>query len=238
MKRFVVYPLALLLSACANLATKSYDLSQELANLTNSNSLACRFEKQTTGQNTSSKSSWFFWRQPTRTETRDELSNQGEIWEKNQSGQLFYTRLFFNERVALEFVPGDLAAMDTAPSWQQLRTIIDTSTLGKSLALVNQNQSGKLTIESYTGTVNNVATEVEWLPALQLPARVLKKLPEGTVTLTLTECGDEAKLAVKPITKAEFDKLRHLDYTDFGDMEEDPMVRHLEQLMGGHHHDH
>jgi len=40
-------------------------------------------------------------------------------------------------------------------------------------------------IEYYQGTINDVATEVDWFPALKLPARLVKKLPVGTVTLTL-----------------------------------------------------
>lgn len=40
---------------------------------------------------------------------------------------------------------------------------------------------------------------------------------------------------MKPITKAQLDNFRRLDYTDLGDMEDDPMVQHIEKLLGGHH---
>lgn len=205
--------------------------------MTGAPSLACRFEKQTADATNPKNSNWYFWRQAQRTETRDDRANQGEIWERNNTGHYFYTRLFFNERIALEFLPGDLAATNATPSWQQLTSLVDPSTLGKELSLLGKENLDGTAIEYYSGAINGVPTEVDWLPALQLPARLVKKLPEGSVTLTLAECSKDANSAVKPIGKAELDNFRHLDYTDLGDMESDPMVQHLEQLMGGHHHE-
>ncbi len=237
MKTLLAFLLVLLLSACAGSATKTYILPEGLGQVVATSPLACRFEKHTTDGKNTQKSNWYFWRETQRTETRDELSNQGEIWERNSAGQYFFTRLFFNERVALEFVPGDLAAMGSSPSWQQLSSLIDPKTLGKELKPQGKGSAGGLSVEYYSGTINNVVTEIDWLPDLQLPARLVKKLSDITVILTVSDCGNVSKFAAKPITKPEFDKLRRLDYTDLGDMEDDPMVRHLELLMGGHHHE-
>ena len=236
MKTLLAASLIFFLAACAGPSQKIYTLPEQLGEIDATTPLACRFEKQTSDGNKLQNSNWYFWRQAQRTETRDERSNQGEIWAQNNGGQFFYTRLFYNERVALEFVPGDLAATETAPSWQQLTSLIDPDTLGKELPLLSKDNSGNTAVEYYSGTVKGVPTEVDWLPVLQLPARVVKKLPEGTVSLSLSECAKEAKFAVKPSTKPELDHLRHLDYTDLGDMEDDPMVHHIEQLMAGHHH--
>jgi hypothetical protein len=104
--------------------------------------------------------------------------------------------------------------------------------------LVSKETDGKLVIEHYKGIINGVLTEVDWSPALQLPVHLNKALPDGNLTLTITKCGNNAKLNISPITKTELDDFRHLDYTDLGDMEDDPMVKHIEQLMGGHHHEH
>lgn len=238
MKILFASSLVLFLTACAGSLTKAYTLPEGLADLATTTSLACRFEKQTAGEKNPQKSNWYFWRQTQRTETRDERSNQGEIWERINTKQFFYTRLFYNERVALEFVPGDLAATGAAPSWQQLTSLVNPNTLGKELTLLGKDNLNGVAVEYYSGIINSIATEVDWLPALQLPARIVKKLPDGAVTLTLSDCGQDSKYSVKPITKPELDQLRHLDYTDLGDMEDDPMVRHLEQLMGGHDHDH
>lgn len=235
MKTLLTTSFILLLTACAGSATKSYSLPEGLSGVSAVNSLACRYEK-TAGDKNRQPTNWYFWRQTQRTETRDELSNQGEIWERNGAGQLFYTRVFYNEKVALEFVPGDLAATGAEPSWQQLTSLVNPEKLGKELALQGKADKNGMPVEYYKGAVNNIMTEVDWLPDLQLPARILKMLPDGRLSLMLAECGNDSKFKVKPIMKSEFDSLRRIDFTDLGDMEDDPMVRHIERLMGGHHH--
>jgi hypothetical protein len=225
----------LCLTACADSGQHPVSLPEGLAGLASSPQLACRYEKQVLDVNKPQTTNWYFWRQEQRTETRDELSNQGEIWEYKKPGELLYTRLFYNERVALEFVQGDLATTGTAPSLQQLTSLVDPKMFGKELTLLSKDNSDGLPVEYYSGTINNVATEVDWLPALKLPARLVKKLPNGTVALTLSECDKRSKLSVKPITKTQLDEFRRLDYTDLGDMEDDPMVQHIEKLLGGHH---
>lgn len=223
----------LCLSACAGVTGK-YPMPSGLAGLNSTNQLACRYEKQVVNASNPKKTNWYFWRQKERTETRDEVSNQGEIWETNNSGGIFYTRLFYDEKVALEFVQGDLAATNLKPSLQQLSSLVDPKLLGKELALLSKENREGMPIEYYQGVINDVATEFDWLPDLQLPARLVKKLPVGTVTLTLSECGQGSSFSAKPITKAELDDFRRLDFTDLGDMENDPMVQHIEHLLGGH----
>jgi hypothetical protein len=130
---------------------------------------------------------------------------------------------------------GDLAATGLNPSWQQLTSLINPQVLGKELALMNKETINGVSVEYYSGILNGIATEIDWLPSLQLPARLLKKQSEGSVSLTLTTCNKNA-LTAKPLSKTDYDKLRRFDYTDLGDMEDDPLVRHLEQLIGGHAH--
>jgi hypothetical protein len=226
----------LCLTACADSAQHTFSLPESLVGMSASPQLACRYEKQVLGENKAQPTNWYFWRQQKRTETRDELSNQGEIWESINVGDFYYTRLFYNERVALEWARGDLMASGSTPSIKQISSIVDPDMLGKELTLKGKAESNGTAIEFYRGTVNSIATEVDWLPILQLPARLVKQLPEGRVTLTLSICDKASQFPVKPITKAELDGFRRLDYTDLGDMEDDPMVHHIEQLLGGHHH--
>lgn len=237
MKYLLASSLILFLAACASPTKKPHTLSAELTNLANPHSLACQFEKKLVTEKNSQSSKWYFWRQARRTETRDALTKQGEIWERNNAGQFFYTRLFYNERVAVEFMPGDLKATGASASWQQLSSIVDPNTLGKELALTGKENLDKMTVEYYRGTLNGIDTEVDWLPALQLPARIAKKQPDGIFQLSLSGCDELSKAAMQPISKVELDEFRHLDYADMGDMELDPVVQHIEQLMGGHHHD-
>jgi hypothetical protein len=222
------------LTACADTAQHSFSLPEDLAALASSPQLACQYEKLVLVGNKAQSTNWYFWRQQQRTETRDALSNQGEIWETIKPGGYYYTRLFYNERVALEWGQGDLLASGSTPSIKQISSIVNPDMLGKELALQGKTESNGMVIESYRGTVNNIATEVDWLPTLQLPARLVKQLPEGAVTLTLSACGKQAQFPTKPITKAELDGFRRLDFTDLGDMEDDPMVHHIEQLLEGY----
>jgi hypothetical protein len=164
------------------------------------------------------------------------LSQQGEIWQRANNGQFYHTRLFYQEKAALEFYPGDLAALGNAPSWQRLSALIDPNSLGKTLALTGKEENEGVWVEHYQGIIKAQAVEVDWLPNLKLPARLSRQDPEGKVVLTLNTCGKPSELPVQPISKTELDNWRHLDFTDLGDMENDPQVRRLEQLMGGHHH--
>jgi hypothetical protein len=236
MEKPTIALLILCLVACADTTQRPFSLPEDLAGLASSPQLTCQYEKQVLVGNKAQSTNWYFWRQRQRTETRDALSNQGEIWEAIKPGGYYYTRLFYNERVALEWGQGDLLTSGSTPPIKQISSIVDPDTLGKELALQGKAESNGMAIESYRGTVNNIATEVDWLPTLQLPARLVKQLPEGTVTLTLSACGKQSQFPTKPITKAVLDGFRRLDFTDFGDMEDDPMVHHIEQLLGGHHH--
>ncbi|MEQ1560870.1 MAG: hypothetical protein ABL933_18290 [Methyloglobulus sp.] len=224
----------LLLASCNTPSTKTLTLPEGLSTIDATAPIACQFEKKLTGSDKPQSTSWYFWRENQRTESRDEVSNQGEIWERNKNGQVSYTRLFYKDRIALESTPGDLAAAQNAIPWEQLTSLIDTGKLGKELILKSKDSINKTTIEYYEGSINGVTTEVAWLPAIKLPARIVKKRPDQSYTLTLAKCGNQAKQALPQISQFELENFRHLDYTDLGDMENDPTVRHIQQLIGGH----
>ena len=240
MKMHSAVLLPVLLSACGHTPPIGKpELSANLTSLEGSAPLACGYEKTVIEAGKESKSAWNFWRWPDRTETRDGLSRQGEIWRKDTAGRLFYTRLFFPERVALEYMPGDLAATGMTPSWEQLDAgLLDPRQLGSKLALLSKKKDSGVELEQYSGVPEGVATEVDWLPALRLPARIAKRFPEREVVLALKECAplDQAKLP--PVTLHDLDAFRHLDFSDLGDMESDPAVQRILALTGGHDHDH
>ncbi len=227
--------IVLTLTGCASSTQDFYDeLPTGLNSVTNTSTLACQFEKQATTANDKQHSHWYLWRTPMRMETRDELTQQGELWERNNQAQLFYTKVFFHEKTAVEFVPGDLAALGKSPSWPQLNSLIDPAVLGKQL-LLTQQRIGDIEVQHYRGKLQHAEIELAWLPKIQLPLRLWKKMPDEELVLTLKTCSPT--LPVQPISQTELNQFRHLDYTDFGDMEDDPQVKRLEILMGEHHHD-
>jgi hypothetical protein len=237
MKTLLAASLISLLTACAGTTEKNSTLPADLAGITPNAPLACQYQKILDNGTTPKTTNWYFWRSPERTETRDELTHQGEIWERDPAGKLFYTRVFYNEKVALEYVSGDLAALGSHITWKQLSSLIDTNNLGKELVLLNTENLDGLAVEHYAGKLNGVQTEVDWLPSLALAARIHKIQPEGSSQLKLANCAQQPIFAVKPISEAELNSFRHIDFTDFGDLESDPMVQHLEQLMGEHQHE-
>lgn len=235
MKKLITLVFGLSVTACATAPGTDLNLPDSVKGLVSNQTLACRFEKRVTNAENPKASDWYFWRQDQRTESKDDLSNQGEIWERNAKGQLFYTRIFFTEQVALEFTPGDLAATGTTSSWPTLYSLVNPANLGKELALTSKEQVNGLAVEHYQGVLNGIATEVAWLPKLLLPARISRKEAQGLFALTLSDCGDPSRFAVKPMDQTRLNQLRRLDYTDLGDMESDPLVHHLEELMGQQH---
>lgn len=229
-----------LLTACAGPARKpSGALPAGLQGLNGTAPLACSYAKQVAANGKESGSVWNFWRWPERTETRDEYTQQGEIWQRDAGGRIYHTRLFYPERVALEYMPGDLAATGHTPIWEQLQAgLVDPRQLGTQLRLTGQEQSAGLQLEQYSGTVDGIVTEVDWLPSLRLVSHIAKRFPAQTVTLEMRECRELAQAQAQPLSSRELDSYRHIDFTDLGDMESDPMVQRIVELAGGHSHPH
>lgn len=236
MKYWVIPALVALLAGCAGPAMKPETAPASLSGISPTAPLGCRFEKRVADGKTEQRSNLYFWRQAARTETRDDLSKQGEIWEQDSAGHLFYTRLFFPERVALEYSPGDLAATGTTVSWEQLEALVDPSAFGKTLKLEGTASFAGLAAERYAGTLGGVATEIDWLPTLKLPSRILKKPQETAMQWSMAECAEASRFSVQPISPQELAGFRQLDFSDLGDMESDPMVQRILELTGGHHH--
>jgi len=229
-----------LLTACASSNHKiASSLPGNLHYLSSSSPLACVFEKMVIEAGKESKSTWNFWRWPNRIETRDEMSQQGEIWQKDAGGRIFYTRLFYPERVALEYMPGDLAATGVEPHWEQLEAgLLDPRQLGARLRLLGKEYGSGLNLERYAGTLDGIATEVDWLPSLRLPSRITKRFPERLVILAMRDCRELSKTQTQPLSSQELDSYRHIDFSDLGDMESDPKVQRIMELTGSHHHEH
>lgn len=222
-----------ILVACAGTAKQLYTPP---ATLNASAPLACHFKKQSRTQQTTHETDWYFLRNGHRTETRDVLSNQGEIWQLDNN-RLFYSRIFYNEKMVIEFTPGDLNATQNTPSWEAVSTLVDTQQFGKELKLVGQetNDSGTV-IEHYAKNLNASEDQLDWLPSLKLPNRIVKSQPEATITLTLVDCVNMTQLQIPNVEKVDLDSFRHVDFTDLGDMENDPQIKRIEGLLSGHHH--
>lgn len=239
MNRWVVLPLVGLLAGCTGAAMKSTAVERpSLSGLDGSMALSCHYQKRITDDRAGRQGDFYFWREARRVETRDQLSGQGEIWERDPSGKLFYTHLFFPEHVALEYMPGDLATTGSTATWEQVAALTGPAILGQNPQPQGRASFAGIGEERYAGNLGETTVEIDWLPSLNLPSRILQKSPKTTVELVLAECTALSQGKVKPITAEELHNLRHIDFSDLGDMESDPVVQHISELMGGHHHDH
>lgn len=207
-----------------------------LVGLSEQTALSCQYRRVSATENLSSASDWHFVRQENRTESRDAASQQGEIWEKDAQGRLFLTHLFFSEKAALEYSPGDLKASGRLSAWEAAWSIIDPALLGKELKLINKTTDGGIDEETYQGNWAGAETEIHWLPALKLPSSVKKQDGRGQQSLTLVNCWPIDKATIKPTNESTLSAYRHIDYSDLGDMETDPLVQKIIALSGGHSH--
>jgi hypothetical protein len=140
--------------------------------------------------------------------------------------------LFHAERVALEYSPGDLAASNQQASWEAVAAIINPKQLGKTLQLQGREYRNGVVVEHYAGRDGDAATALDWMPSLQLPARIVKTSQAGVEALALVQCLPLLNAAVQPTSPAVLAGYRHLDYSDLGDMESDPLVQRILSLGG------
>ena len=223
------------LTACSTAANRPLQLPTHLAGLSGQASLACHYHKQgmANGQALTAPTDWYFWRDDTHTETRDEASQQGERWERDTRGQLSHTQLFFDRKLAVEYNTVDLLTLGINPDWQQLRSLIPPGALQNGLRRLESSRINGMQVDRYSGTLDGMTAELDWLPALQLPARLYKAQDGKEYRLELEDCRPAGQFSVKP--GSALTDFRHLEYTDLGDMESDPDVERLHERMDGHH---
>lgn len=226
-----------LLGACSSNPTIPDQTAQRLSRLSGSPNLLCRYNKTASTDRGQTPRVWYFWRQPGRTETYDERSRQGEVWTLDPVGQVFYRRIFYDQRATLDYAPGDLAASGKKVSWDHLLSIVDPALLGTKLKRADREPHSPY--QRYSGAVSEDATEdVLWLPRLRLPYRVTTTSHGGANTLNLLDCTQSLHATFRPASEDTLSGYRQLEFSDLGDMETDPLVQQVSLLMGGHHHTH
>lgn len=228
---FLACVLAFAFSGCAQQPLKSLDRTS-LTGLTTQSELSCRFDKSH-GESDSEVSRWDFMRLADRTESRDEKTGQGQLWERDPKGNITMTHLFHREKVALEYSAGELAATGQLENWAKHWSIINPQQLKDGFLLEKRERLGEVDALYYRGANGQVI----WLPDLQLPAMIRTDQDNGrTDVLSLRTCAPLARAEVRPTTEAEISRYRRIDFSDLGDMETDPLIRKIESLLGEHDH--
>lgn len=222
------------LMGCSQAGLDGFD-GRSLMAISSSMPISCKFEKINNQNKLNENSFWYLFRKENRVESRDERTQQGQVWEKDSKGKITMTHLFYKEKVALEYSSGDLAATGKDIDWNKVWSVINPEKLPKDFSLNKSETIKGVRRISYSSPLGTVV----WLPDLLVPAEISVSEEGGySEHLILKSCEpmQVAKLAYGPTTDIELRQYRHLDFSDLGDMETDPQVKKIEALMGGHEH--
>lgn len=152
-----------------------------------------------------------------------------ETWRRDDRGRLSFERVFHEDQRVTDYSAGELVTLGVAADWLALATFIDARELAQ-LKLVSRRGKGAQERLLLSGQSSGETVTVEWLPALQLPARLVRSSPtRGVTRIELKEHADLAPAAWPKPGVRSADYLR-IDAADFGDMDYDAVVRKSEAL--------
>jgi hypothetical protein len=199
--------------------------------------VACRYEIKISpyANKMPPKSAWFFWRKPGMIQTQVAGGDYGEIWERTATGSIQYRKLYHADKTAVEYMPADMPANNMNFDWFKLSGMLSRQELD-TLKFFKKTQVFGRSAELRKGKTNGQTIEVLWLPVEKLPASIIRKDKKGRVELRLVEIAPLSAAHRKPVDIEEIANYRHIDATDFGDMENDPFVKKLMAAEGHHHH--
>jgi hypothetical protein len=141
-----------------------------------------------------------------------------ERWSRDAKANMSFVRVYQRERTAVRYMTGDLAALDIHPDWTKLRHVIEPPQ-ARSFKFCGTKQVLGRAAQQFRGTRGATRIEILWLSELGIPAEVrLSERGRPRLTVRLIELSTERPAALDL-------RLRQLDATDFGDLEQDPFVR-------------
>lgn len=170
---------------------------------------------------------WYFYR-----DARQVALLKGaidEVWHRDGSGRLSFERVFHDDRRTVEYSAGELASLGIQADWVALASFIDPQIL-RALRVVASGGAGPRERLRLVGTVTGETLRVDWLPALQVPARIVKVGRDGQSTHIELLQHAAAPAAGWPVPGVRSAEYLRLDAADFGDMQYDRVVRKSEAL--------
>lgn len=180
---------------------------------------------------------WFFWRAPNRVEIRDASGALGELWTRDNKGQLSYTYLEPANKRGIEYNPTDLKIIGQQRNWERLASLVSPQYLEK-LKPVGKTEVLGYQATLYEGKIKNSKTEVTWIPALALAARIAQTDADQTTVSELKSLRGTPLPATSEATLATY----HLiDFADVGDNETSPgmtWLKHATNAPGHEFHEH
>ncbi len=188
------------------------------------------------GKRAAQVQTWYLKREPQRITIYK--PNMGDIWLRDQAGQISFERIFHDDRTVVEYTAGELRTLGVTPVWGELASIFDPARLQKLKA-----QGRKAGVASYQGKLGEEQVKVEWLNESSLPRLLVRSAHGKSVRFTLLKQPAPLPESIVASHRA-MDDYTRLDASDFGDMEYNPVVKkamHLDVLLGWrteHEHSH
>ncbi len=178
---------------------------------------------------------WYFWRTDKAVEVSNAEQSFGEKWTLSSKDTVYYQALYHDKHFLLDFQPADLKILGKKTNWEVRSKLFPQQILNK----LEKKQRGKFknyTMVHYQGKVAGIEYQVDWLPELNLPARV-EKVSLGKKVVT--ELKEVYPLAQTPYRQIAHEKYDDMDYADIGDNESHPVVAQLQKDTGiGYFHQH
>ncbi len=178
---------------------------------------------------------WLMDRKANNIATFNTASQQGEIWSRDQQGDISHSRLFVQDKKIIEYTNGELKTLNKVPNWQRLATIFDTKQIAK---LNKTGEKGVLGQQAQLleGKINGQQTVVWWLPSLQIPAYIQQGEGSAQTRMVLKELYQTTPTHWDWVNTALLSTYSTIDASDLGDMESDPFVKKIQNAEGHHHH--
>jgi len=170
---------------------------------------------------------WYFYRDAERIALLKGAVD--EVWFRDDHQRVSFERVFHDDQRVVDYSTGELATLNVKADWVALSTFMDPSELAQ-LKPVSKQGKGKDARLHLRGHVGQALVTVDWLPALQLPQRLTRQVKGGvTVRMVILESAP-SPLPSWPEVGVKSAHYLHLDAADFGDMNDDPVVRKSEAL--------
>lgn len=200
--------------------------------------VACRYQTKVIrhgkSQSSANDNGWSFWRTANMIQTQDADGDHGEIWQRLNNGGIQYRKLYHDDKTAVEYMPPDQPTNNMNFDWFKLSSMLSRQELDE-LKLIKKTKLFGRSAELRQGKKDGQSIEVLWLVNEQLPASILRKGASGSVELQLKEIAVLSEASWKPVAVEEIANYRHIDAVDFGDMENDPVVKKILAAEGHHH---
>ena len=152
-----------------------------------------------------------------------------DVWSRGPR-ELRLLRVFPHDKTSVEYSEGQLRALGSFRSWQQLTSLLPQAPAQLGLKATGTGSWQQHTTLRFEGELEGAHVSVEWLEAEQLPVVLTRKSARGERAITLQKLS-AGGAAIAPDAAL----YRRIDAADLGDLEHDPFVhRHSALLNAGH----